>query len=80
MSIAKTVSRLSGLLCKSSFDLQTLTRVQISQLFNEQRKQFSNSAILNVDKSKLKYTDKHEWISLNENVGTVGITEYAQAS
>ncbi len=34
----------------------------------------------NIDKSKLKYTEKHEWISLNGSVGTVGITDYAQVS
>lgn len=25
-----------------------------------------------------KYTDKHEWISVSDNVGTIGITDYAQ--
>lgn len=25
-----------------------------------------------------KYTDKHEWISVSGNVGTIGITDYAQ--
>lgn len=28
--------------------------------------------------STVKYTDKHEWIRVNGNVGTVGITDYAQ--
>jgi len=28
--------------------------------------------------SDLKYTASHEWIKLNGNVGTVGITDYAQ--
>jgi glycine cleavage system H protein len=26
----------------------------------------------------LKYTKEHEWISINDNIGTVGITDYAQ--
>ncbi|MGE5439479.1 MAG: glycine cleavage system protein H, partial [Bacteroidota bacterium] len=26
----------------------------------------------------LKYTKDHEWISVEGNVGTVGITDYAQ--
>ena len=26
------------------------------------------------------YTKEHEWINIEENVGTVGITEYAQSS
>ncbi len=28
--------------------------------------------------SKLKYTNDHEWISVEGNIGTIGITEYAQ--
>ncbi len=27
---------------------------------------------------ELKYTQDHEWIKINGNIGTVGITEYAQ--
>lgn len=30
--------------------------------------------------SDLKFTEKHEWIKVNGNVGTVGITDYAQVS
>jgi len=26
----------------------------------------------------LKYTKEHEWISVNGNIGTIGITDYAQ--
>ncbi len=28
--------------------------------------------------SNLKYTKDHEWISVDGNIGTIGITEYAQ--
>ena len=28
--------------------------------------------------SKLYFTKKHEWVSILENMGTVGITDYAQ--
>lgn len=28
--------------------------------------------------SNLKYTKEHEWIALEGNIGTIGITEYAQ--
>lgn len=28
--------------------------------------------------SNIKYTKEHEWISVQENIGTVGITDYAQ--
>jgi glycine cleavage system H protein len=27
----------------------------------------------------LKYTDEHEWIALEDGVGTIGITDYAQS-
>ena len=27
----------------------------------------------------IKYTDDHEWASINENVITIGITEFAQS-
>lgn len=28
--------------------------------------------------STLRFTDKHEWIRVEGNIGTVGITDYAQ--
>ena len=28
---------------------------------------------------ELQYTEQHEWISLDGDVGTVGITDYAQS-
>jgi len=28
--------------------------------------------------SNLRYTKEHEWISLDGNIATIGITEYAQ--
>ncbi len=31
-----------------------------------------------MDTSKLKYTETHEWVSLNGKIATVGITEHAQ--
>ena len=31
-----------------------------------------------MDTSKLKYTETHEWVSLNGNTATVGITDHAQ--
>lgn len=31
-----------------------------------------------MDTSKLKYTQTHEWVSLNGKVATVGITDHAQ--
>lgn len=30
--------------------------------------------------SERKYTDKHEWVAVNGNTGTIGITNYAQES
>ncbi|CAG7818167.1 unnamed protein product [Allacma fusca] len=37
---------------------------------------FSTSTMLEAR----KYTDKHEWVDMNGNVGTVGISNYAQDS
>jgi glycine cleavage system H protein len=31
-----------------------------------------------VDTSKLRYTETHEWVNLNGNIATVGITDHAQ--
>lgn len=28
--------------------------------------------------AQLKFSDQHEWIKVNGNVGTIGITDYAQ--
>ena len=30
-------------------------------------------------KEKLKYTKDHEWVSIEENIATVGITDFAQS-
>ena len=38
----------------------------------------SFSVITKVQSSNLKFTQKHEWISLNGDIGTVGISDYAQ--
>ncbi|XP_011503733.1 PREDICTED: glycine cleavage system H protein, mitochondrial [Ceratosolen solmsi marchali] len=35
-------------------------------------------AVTHYYKSERKYTDKHEWMMLNGNIGTVGISNYAQ--
>ena len=31
-----------------------------------------------IDTSKLKYAETHEWVSLNGNIATVGISDHAQ--
>jgi glycine cleavage system H protein len=30
-------------------------------------------------RDNLKYTDSHEWIKINDNIATIGITDYAQS-
>ena len=30
-------------------------------------------------KSELKYTKDHEWVRIDNNIATVGITDYAQS-
>lgn len=64
-------------LINRQFGNQLVKAVHIKSNFvlkNNQQKFFSIS-ISNLSK---KFTDKHEWISLNGNIGTVGITDYAQ--
>lgn len=39
-----------------------------------QNKQFSTSLRL----AQLKFTNQHEWVKVNGNIGTIGITDYAQ--
>ena len=46
--------------------------------FNKTLIQSSNFSIFSKIQSNKKFTPKHEWISLNGNIGTVGVSEYAQ--
>ena len=63
MSLVKVLSKLG----KKTFHAVNL---------NAQKQYFSlgKFSLLN----QIKFTDKHEWIRLDGNVGTVGITDYAQ--
>ncbi len=45
--------------------------------FNLQQKSFFSLQATMLSANR-RYTDKHEWITVNGNVGTVGITDYAQ--
>ena len=54
---------------------QTFTNVQQIMSFSVCR-----GNLFQVDKSKFKFTDKHEWIQVNGNQGTIGITDYAQVT
>ncbi len=66
MNISKTIYRMS----KSVLNVTNFQ--QNSRLLS------INSVHFNFKTSDLKYTDKHEWVHLNGNIGTVGITDYAQ--
>ena len=47
--------------------------------YNKNLIQSSNFSIFNkIQASTLKFTPKHEWISLNGDVGTIGVSDYAQ--
>jgi hypothetical protein len=41
---------------------------------------FSIKSALRSGSDLKRFTDKHEWISVNDAVGTVGITDYAQVN
>jgi hypothetical protein len=47
-------------------------------LKSNQKKLFSIGSLVRLSSDQLRFTEKHEWIRVNENVGTVGITNYAQ--
>jgi hypothetical protein len=47
--------------------------------YNKILMQSSNFSIFNkIQASNLKFTPKHEWISLNGDIGTIGVSDYAQ--
>ena len=72
MSLA-TSNRLFLTVLNSSKKLKHLIKPSLVNQFS-----IASSIRLSVDKSSLKFTDKHEWISVKGNIGTVGITDYAQ--
>ena len=58
--------------------LMKSSRFLISNILNNKlliKKQFSAAC---PRLSDLKFSEKHEWIKVNGNVGTIGITDYAQ--
>jgi len=60
-----------------SLSLATRCRINyINGAKQFQRLKFSTSSFL----AARKYTDKHEWVEVNGNIGTVGISHYAQDS
>jgi hypothetical protein len=63
------------LLNSNSFKLLTNVNVTSNAV---KTVRFLSLTRLNFDKSNLKYTDKHEWIRVEGNRGTIGITDYAQ--
>lgn len=71
---------LGSTLIRSAYNLGKINHfIKVSKLSS---RSFSvkKTILLNIDKTKLKFTEKHEWISLNGNIGTIGITDYAQVS
>lgn len=61
-----------SLLLRSTRLLTLGTQLAKSNLV--QNKQFSISLRL----AQLKFTNQHEWVKVEGNVGTIGITDYAQ--
>ncbi|KRY28219.1 Glycine cleavage system H protein, mitochondrial [Trichinella spiralis] len=61
--------------CNFSFSLAKQIKLAEVSLFNAtQRLWVSKSPSL----ANRKYTEKHEWISVDNKIGTVGLTDYAQ--
>jgi hypothetical protein len=72
MSIARSTLYLTKTLVKSK-NLVQICNVQV-------KRNFMIKPCLQSEADVKKFTDKHEWISVNGGVGTVGITDYAQVS
>ena len=75
--ICQRYSAANSSLCSSCLD-------SVSDKLNNSRSnfygghRFLSTTQTYFDESKVYFTKKHEWVSVLENMGTVGITDYAQ--
>ncbi|XP_023248208.1 glycine cleavage system H protein, mitochondrial isoform X2 [Copidosoma floridanum] len=70
--IAKCVTRSAKLLGHHETTSSVSTRITSNFLA---RNFFSTHCCLHAER---RYTDKHEWVTVSSNIGTVGISDYAQ--
>ena len=65
-----SASRLIGNFSKNAFQLHKIAKKNTIKQFN-----YLNTIRFT---HTLRFTDKHEWIRVEDNVGTIGITDHAQ--
>ena len=77
LPLAQNRSCINSLRCLSYFD--SITRKDHSQTNNFYGicRSFSSTPSY-LDEAKMYFTKKHEWVSVVGNMGTIGITDYAQ--
>jgi hypothetical protein len=59
--------------------LSKLIKTAQSNILTESKQQLRSFSVVSFKKTNnLRFTDKHEWINLSNDIGTVGISDYAQ--
>ncbi|CAG9793679.1 unnamed protein product [Diatraea saccharalis] len=53
-----------------------IVQIKVSQLCSNSRHSYSSKS----DQSSRKYTNRHEWVTVEKDIGTIGISKYAQDS
>ncbi|KAJ2954556.1 hypothetical protein O0L34_g2840 [Tuta absoluta] len=58
--------------------IRSMSRLSRSSLSHCCRPTSASAAAYSTDNKGRYFTKKHEWVSVNDSIGTVGISEYAQ--
>lgn len=59
--------------------LSKLIKTAQSNILTESKQQLRRFSVVSFKQTNnLRFTDKHEWINLSNDIGTVGISDYAQ--
>ncbi|CAH2091481.1 unnamed protein product [Euphydryas editha] len=69
-----TLQRYLYQITKQCLTKQCILRLNNKQSYCELRHKYSTNV------KERKYTDRHEWVTVENNIGTVGISNYAQES
>lgn len=59
--------------------ISKLIKTAQSNILTESKQQLRSFSVVSFKQTNnLRFTDKHEWINLSNDIGTVGISDYAQ--
>jgi hypothetical protein len=59
--------------------ISKLIKTAQSNFLTESKHQLRSFSVVSFKQTNnLRFTDKHEWINLSNDIGTVGISDYAQ--